>query len=75
MCSSAPVSVAERLAHARQLRGFNHAIFTQSRDAQELFNLVRDLRGAHVAPLCRFAWRTPRRHRTAGVNAMTLYEA
>ena len=42
MCSSTPVSVADRLAHAQQLRGFNHVIFTQSRDAQQLFNLVRD---------------------------------
>ncbi len=47
VCASTPVSVADRLAHAQQLRGFNHVIFTQSRDAQQLFNLVCGLHGAH----------------------------
>ena len=40
MCDAAPVSVGDRLKHARQLRGFHHGIFTPSWDAQQLFNLV-----------------------------------
>ena len=46
VCSTTPVSVAERLAHSQQLHGFSHAIFTRSPDAQQLFNLVRALHGA-----------------------------
>jgi len=40
VCDAAPVSVGDRLKHARQLRGFHHGIFTPSWDAQQLFNLV-----------------------------------
>ncbi len=46
VCDATPVSVGDRLKHARQLRGFHHGIFTPSWDAQQLFNLVGAFLGA-----------------------------